>query len=356
MLGSCSRGHRLQLSALLGFSLFLLGCSQNQNAVPRGAAPPQTAASKIDAYANTGSVRIPKRLKAWLEKMTPMSREMRLGLQSGMFPKVIGPETDIKQLPWQIAILAGGKRCGGILITPSYVLTAAHCLDRNEAATGAVQPIPLAEIKAWRNDSRFGSGELLVFDSASPIMFHEDWRQGVMPRAADVALIRLKSPLSAAVTAPLQTREFESGFAVASGWGRWIDNAPSPMLRAASLPVIKNAKCQTETPTPVAPIHMCTAHQRDNICLGDSGGPLVVGDRQYPQTIGIVHATWTEACNSNTPGSDLKIGVFVRASAIAAWVRRTTGDPSSVTSDPPRPLNILASSPLILFRQGLEPS
>lgn len=45
-----------------------------------------------------------------------------------------GDEADAGQLPWQVAVIyntsAGNYFCGGSLIGPTWVLTAAHCVTR----------------------------------------------------------------------------------------------------------------------------------------------------------------------------------------------------------------------------------
>jgi secreted trypsin-like serine protease len=233
------------------------------------------------------------------------------------------------------------------------VLTAAHCLDRNKTEIGLTDPVPRDQITAWRNSSRYGEGEVRTLDTNAPIQFHNDWRRGPAPIAADAAILTLKAPLASAIPAPLHRDAFGNGRAVVSGCGLSADQVASADLRATSITVMINALCQSATNNAnLQPSHLCTADLYNGVCRGDSGGPLVIGSRAQPQSIGIVHYTTNRLCGGTSPRSNPVVGIFVRASAIAPWALKAAGMSASVTSESPPPLSILDTRGTLLQRKG----
>jgi trypsin len=166
----------------------------------------------------------------------------------------------------------GGSLCGGSLISPNYVLTAAHCTIG--AAPDRVQ------VNVGDHNRRLrGDGEQYI--NASNILVHPLYNSSTA--AYDYSIIRLSSsvviPPTNAFTGivclpPDVNEQFVGTNLTVSGWGR-IDTANSnisPVLKATFLTSISNTQCAQTFG--IGPYTLCAFQAGTSSCNGDSGGIL----------------------------------------------------------------------------------
>lgn len=142
-------------------------------------------------------------------------------VQSGRI--VGGAPIDISQAPWQVALLWNlSQFCGGSIIGPSWVLSAAHCTDDGDFSGLSIR----AGSTQWRS-----GGELRqVVEIINHAAFN--WNNF----DSDICLLRLASPLVysstiAAIALPVHNQAIADGIiARVSGWGvTHITNFPEDL-------------------------------------------------------------------------------------------------------------------------------
>lgn len=213
-----------------------------------------------------------------------------------------GEESEYGQWPWATAI--GSKKvgpdCGGSLIAPQWVLTAAHCVP-----VGMAKPCDY-NVRLGEH-SLSGSEEDHVDVTPEKIIVHPDYDPD-----NDIALIKLPSPAPIdshnyvnTVCLPKPGQKFGS-HCYGLGWGdQKFDAGDYPdKTRHVDLPLIDQTKCKEIFKERLQPGMMCAGHLAGgkDTCQGDSGGPLVCkqADGSFVQA-GVV--SWGDGCaDKNSPG------------------------------------------------------
>ena len=201
---------------------------------------------------------------------------------------------------------SGTQFCGGTLVAPTKVLTAAHCLAATPAADTTVV--------VGRDDKASTDGETVRVARGwvSPDF------QGV-GHGLDVAVLTLRSAVAQKplpLAGPGDTRLYADGApARIWGWGATTEGgAASETLRTAVLPVRGNAYCRHGDPGYDAAEQTCAGYDDGGVdtCQGDSGGPLVSAGR----LIGVT--SFGQGCaRAGQPGYYVRVGAVARRLAAA---------------------------------------
>ncbi|KAL1243994.1 Transmembrane protease serine [Trichinella spiralis] len=188
--------------------------------------------------------------------------------------------------PWMVALYYGNHfACGGSLVQPDIVVTAAHCIA-NKYMSSAYSVLI--------NSNKLGSGRRIKL--LKPAVENSSKSLVCLP-TSDVA--------------PGQK-------CIVTGWGRTVEGgSPSKILQQIKVPILTNAECNAPSRYSgfVSPTMFCAGFDeggRDS-CQGDSGGPLVCEQDGIWELRGTV--SWGIGC-----ARPMRPGVYSRVYVFKKWI------------------------------------
>jgi hypothetical protein len=226
-----------------------------------------------------------------------------------------GAPTTIDQFPWQVGLARStthNQFCGGTLVAPTIVITAAHCTfnfpvtpgfnaaSNFEVFTGRTfrtgaegQTIPVSELWYFEGTP---SAPVLQAQSSDPSPtsgqlynpFTDEW---------DAVFLQLASPSTTGtpikIAGPGEEATWAAGQpAFVSGWGTLTEGGVQPdQLQAAQVPIVSDANCGAVYGADFFPATMvCAGFPQGGVdtCQGDSGGPMVVQAFQRSRAVNTV--------------------------------------------------------------------
>ena len=213
-------------------------------------------------------------------------------------PRIVGgEETTIGQWPWQVAITAnpgifsgnGFERhlCGGSLVTPRLVVTAAHCFfDSLESSVYGFDDPGLFAGITGRTQLSSGTGqETDVSEYYFPIDGFGDPLYDPDTKVWDVVIVELASSSTSPtikIAGPDEGALWEQGrTAFVTGWGLTSEGGSgSDSLRQVGVEMISDSICGSSGSNGanfIAETMVCAGLLEGgrDACQGDSGGPLV---------------------------------------------------------------------------------
>lgn len=213
-------------------------------------------------------------------------------------PTIVGgTEVAEGQYPFVVSLQQGRHFCGGSLVAPDTVLTAAHCVE-------GVQPSRFTVLAG----QTVLSGTNGTRHKVSSIHVHPGYEQTAV---GDVAVLKLETPVQGITPVTLLGREGASHeqagrlFTVA-GWGRLTEGGRAPdRMQHVAVPFITHAECQRQYQGRQQidqDKELCASVPGKDSCQGDSGGPLFLqaADESWVQ-LGVV--SWGIGCaRQGSPG------------------------------------------------------
>ncbi|XP_076033134.1 trypsin 3A1-like [Oratosquilla oratoria] len=242
-----------------------------------------------------------------------------------------GDAVNIEMFPWQASLrdsFHGFKHfCGGSLIKPRWVLTAASCF-LNRPKKG--QLFASRSTYSYFGITKLGEedGAIVKQTKRKHHYFHPQFNSKTYEY--NVALLRIiemvkldEFPLPVCLGDQYDYRVGDSAITTGYGVTSVVPPSDSRDLMMINTKIQNDDLCKVALNDTEKQFHphtqLCTYSRRRSACQKDEGGPLVVYSKGRYIQIGIV-SSWPELCADERS----KPSIYTQVSRVSDWIRRKT--------------------------------
>ncbi|XP_026815140.1 modular serine protease-like isoform X2 [Rhopalosiphum maidis] len=258
-----------------------------------------------------------------------------------------GKKAQIGTAPWNVAVYRFNKEnskydliCGGSLIAPNLIVSAAHCFWQNGMLSNRISInnglYRIAVGKYYRNYTVIDNDFTQILD-VETIYLQEDYYGYHRHYSHDIAVIVLSNRVNISLAVAAACVDWDGRYIVTNetqgkivGWGITENDTPSPVLLEATLPYIDYNSCRSMYKNGFEQFvtfdKFCAGSASgQGVREGDSGAGLTFLHSDFYYLTGIV--------SLKDPNTKNSIAVFTNVRFYIKWLRELYNKYSSYESD-----------------------
>uniref|UniRef100_A0AAY4DDE3 Suppressor of tumorigenicity 14 protein homolog n=1 Tax=Denticeps clupeoides TaxID=299321 RepID=A0AAY4DDE3_9TELE len=253
------------------------------------------------------------------------SDEQNCGMVPHSAGRIVGGQDAVDgEWPWQVSLQVRGSHvCGASIISDSWIVTAAHCVQ-DDTKTRYSQP------QTW--EAYFGLHTQKDKSKAEKrnlkqVIAHPSYNTYTFDY--DMALMELDRPLTFGnkirpICLPSPSYSFPAGKSVwITGWGATKEGGfAATVLQKAEVRLINETVCNNLMNGLLTSRMMCAGVLTGGVdaCQGDSGGPLNSLNAPGGHTFLAGVVSWGDGCARRN-----KPGIYTTVSKFRGWIKERTG-------------------------------